>query len=70
MAHVYKTTNIITGEVYIGKSHKAPDASYLGSGLRLMRQLKKYGHDVLRKEIIADNVSDDLIDDLEGEVDC
>ena len=63
--HTYFTQNSITGEVYVGKSNKAPDASYLGSGLLLKEQIKEYGRGVFVKKIIDYNVPEDLIDDLE-----
>lgn len=48
---IYKTTNILTGEYYIGKDiHNNPN--YLGSGLILRRAILKYGKASFIKEII------------------
>lgn len=61
MYFVYKTTNLITDEYYIGvhKQQKNYDY-YLGSGLRLKRGVKKYGkHNFSRIDVHSyDNPSD------------
>jgi len=58
---IYKTTNILTGEYYIGK-HATNDIydSYLGSGIILKHKIKKYGKECFSKEIlhIFDNVTE------------
>ena len=43
---IYKTTNVITGEYYIGL-HSTNDLhdAYLGSGIRLLHSIKKHGRD-------------------------
>lgn len=48
---IYKTTNLIDGKFYIGKSIK-DDPNYLGSGLKLVRAIKKYGRQNFKKEIL------------------
>ena len=50
----YKTTNVITGEYYIG-SHKTdnPNDDYLGSGRMLRKSIKEYGIEAHKKEVIA-----------------
>jgi hypothetical protein len=61
MYTVYKITNIITNEYYIGV-HKTnnPQDDYLGSGIHIKRQVKKYGRQNFFKEIlyIFDNKDD------------
>ena len=51
---VYKTTNKIPGQYYIG-AHRTenPNDEYLGSGLYLTRAIKKYGRDNFKKEILV-----------------
>jgi group I intron endonuclease len=48
---VYITKNLINGKKYIGKdSHNDPD--YLGSGTLLLEDIKKYGKENFKKEIL------------------
>ena len=49
---IYKTTNLITNEFYIGM-HKYKNTSYLGSGTKILAQLKKYGKHNFKKEILC-----------------
>jgi len=58
--HIYKTTNKISGKIYIGKS-QVKNNNYLGSGLYLKRALKKYGKENFIREIIEDNIKDPII---------
>jgi hypothetical protein len=48
---IYKTTNLINGKFYIGKTVKNK-ISYLGSGIRLKEAILKYGRQNFKKEII------------------
>lgn len=50
---VYKILNLITDEYYIGV-HKTSNVndSYLGSGIHIKNQVKKYGKDNFKKEIL------------------
>lgn len=50
---VYKTINLKTSEYYIGV-HKTnePNDGYYGSGLRIIRSIKKYGKKNFRKDIL------------------
>ena len=43
VAHLYKITNIVTGEYYIGKHNGWTQNGYWGSGNRIQRLIKKYG---------------------------
>jgi hypothetical protein len=48
---IYKTTNNINGKFYIGKQN-TEDQFYLGSGIALVRAVKKYGKENFTKEIL------------------
>jgi group I intron endonuclease len=48
---IYKTTNLINGNFYIGQDSKN-DPTYLGSGTLLKRAIKKHGQENFKKEII------------------
>jgi group I intron endonuclease len=54
MYYIYKTTNIITNKIYIGKRvyREKDDDWYLGSGLLLKKSIKKYGRKFFKKEIL------------------
>lgn len=43
--YIYKTTNKVDGKIYIGqkKSDRFLENTYHGSGLYLLRAMKKYG---------------------------
>lgn len=51
--YVYKTTCVITGRFYVGQ-HRTTDLDdgYLGSGVRLLKSVKKHGHDAHHREIL------------------
>lgn len=51
--YIYKTTNLINGKYYVG-FHKTSDPfdNYLGSGVRLIDAIKKYGVENFKKEIL------------------
>ena len=53
IAHLYKITNNLTNQYYIGKRRGNEQGRYWGSGIRIKRHLKKYGkenftYDILR----------------------
>ncbi len=48
---IYKTTNIINKKIYIGQTTKQT-YNYLGSGLILLKAIKKYGVENFIREII------------------
>ena len=48
---IYKTTNLITGKIYIGKD-KHNNPKYLGSGKYLNSSIDKYGRDNFKKVIL------------------
>ena len=49
---IYKTTNKITGEYYIGLNSTS-NPEYLGSGVELKKQVGKYGKENFIKEILC-----------------
>jgi group I intron endonuclease len=57
--YIYKTTNLITGKVYIGKSSKCFNIKYLGSGKILNRAIKKYGKSNFTVELIEECSSEE-----------
>ncbi|MCH9666037.1 MAG: hypothetical protein K0U41_09365 [Gammaproteobacteria bacterium] len=61
---MYKTTNLITGEFYIGlhRTHKLSD-DYIGSGVDLHKNIKQYGLPNFHKEVLAVYTNEqDMID--------
>lgn len=50
--YIYKTTNIINNMIYIGVSTRGNDATYLGSGPRLLEALTAYGRENFKKEVL------------------
>lgn len=48
---VYIVTNRINGKKYIGKQVRKP-TSYLGSGILLIKAVKKYGKDAFSKQVL------------------
>ena len=64
---VYKTTNQITGQYYIGKhSTTNPNDGYLGSGTRLNRAIKKYGRKNFKVEVLREFDSSELAYEYEA----
>lgn len=48
---IYKTTNLITGKIYIGQ-YTGLKQNYLGSGTYILRVIKKYGKENFKREIL------------------
>ena len=66
--YVYETTNLINGKKYIGvcfTKNKRKSDLYLGSGILLVRSIKKYGRDNFKKEIIKEFESEKEARDYE-----
>lgn len=58
--YIYKTTNVVNGKIYIGKSKKDLNASkgYMGSGIQITEAIRKYGKHNFKKDILEDNIKD------------
>jgi len=50
--NIYKTTNLISGKIYIGQETNF-NRYYYGSGLKIKKAIKKYGKSNFNKEIIC-----------------
>ena len=52
---VYKTTNLVNGKIYIGQ-HQTYDINdgYIGSGSALNEDVKKFGKENFKREILFD----------------
>lgn len=57
---IYKTTNLINGKIYIGKDVKNKQ-SYYGSGVLLIKAIKKYGKNNFKKAIIEECDNHDIL---------
>jgi hypothetical protein len=58
MGYIYKTTNLLSGNFYIGKkSSDEFDPTYLGSGMALRNAVKKHGKENFKVEILEEGIS-------------
>jgi group I intron endonuclease len=63
--HIYKVTNLITGQMYIGQ-HNGTKSYYYAGGVYINRALKKYGKNAFKREIIVEgDFTPDQLDVLE-----
>lgn len=59
---MYRTYNNITGEYYIGvHTRKRLNDDYLGSGLRLIRSIGKYGRENFTKHVILKHACKEIV---------
>ena len=67
MAYIYKTTNNLTGIIYIGQTERLSSESmgYLGSGSKLKQAIKKFGRKNFTKEILEDDIDTILLNERE-----
>lgn len=62
---IYKTTNLINGKIYIGQDKKN-NPSYYGSGLKLIKAIKKYGRENFKKDILEECTDENHMNEREG----
>lgn len=58
VAHLYKITNTLTGEYYIGKHNGWTQNGYWGSGERIRKQIKKYSKENFTYKILCYGTQD------------
>lgn len=52
---VYKTTNLVNGKIYVGKTHRKEGFDrYLGSGKVFRQAVRKYGRENFKREILEE----------------
>jgi len=61
---IYKTTNLITGKIYVGQDSKNKP-NYLGSGKYLWNAINKHGKENFKKEIICECFSKEDLNEKE-----
>jgi len=49
---IYKTTNLFNNKIYVGQHFTSTDDGYLGSGLKIIRAIKKYGKENFIRETL------------------
>lgn len=66
---IYQITNKLNGMIYIGK-HKTSniDDDYMGSGVRIVRAIKKYGIENFEKTILFECSSEEEMNAKEAEI--
>lgn len=57
---IYKTTNLVSGKIYIGQYSGEKD-TYLGSGKLIKLAIKKYGKENFIRDIIEDGINDRVL---------
>lgn len=58
---VYRWKNTINGKMYLGSHKGTVDDGYVGSGKIFERAVKKYGIESFVREILEDNIAEDLV---------
>lgn len=66
---VYQITNLINGKIYVGcHVTKNINDSYMGSGIAIVKAIKKYGKENFKKEILAECNNQEMMLDLERKI--
>ena len=65
--YIYKTTNLVSGKIYVGqhKSSKFLGKRYLGSGRKLKESIKHYGKKNFKVELLEEVETKELMDERE-----
>ena len=63
---VYSTTNQLNDKQYIGQTTKETDVEYLGSGLLIMKAIKKYGKGNFKRQILSRCSSQEELNEQEA----
>lgn len=67
---IYLTTNLLNGKIYIGQheflANKKKNASYLGSGVYILRAIKKYGRKNFNRKVLRICYSVEELNDWES----
>lgn len=65
--YIYKTTNLINNQVYIGKKQGVFNPNYLGSGLLINKAIKKHGRNSFKVEFLTSSDTREGLNILEIE---
>lgn len=65
---IYKITNTLNNRFYVGMHTGYPDDGYLGSGKRIRAEIKKYGKENFKKEILEVLPNRKLLELREAEI--
>jgi hypothetical protein len=65
--YIYKTTNLVSGRIYVGQKTGTFAPDYYGSGILLKRSLNKYGSNNFKLELIVYAKSKSKLNKLEKE---
>jgi group I intron endonuclease len=63
--HIYKTTNLLNGKIYIGQTSKDLNTNYLGSGSVVIKAIKKYGNSNFKREVLEECESKECMNNRE-----
>lgn len=63
--YIYRTTNLVSGLIYIGRHYGILNDKYLGSGIALRRDIEIYGPDIFVKEVLVIARDSSHADELE-----
>lgn len=63
--YIYKTTNLVNGNIYIGQHKGEFTEKYLGSGVYLQRSVRKYGHSFFKVIPLCFASNSDALNSLE-----
>jgi hypothetical protein len=66
IGYIYKTTNLINGKIYIGQHITDKfEPKYLGSGLKIIKAIKKYGKENFKVELLHESKNLQRLDSAE-----